>query len=111
MKRLVAACTLVTLLIAPTTSYAHRRGHHHHGHRNAVAWGILGGIVGGVLLDQVLTPAPVVVRPRAYVVDPYYDDYAAPYGSVYTRRTYESYRPARSNCGRRAWDDGYRYRY
>lgn len=109
MKRLVAIGTLVTLLLAPATSYAHRRGHHNHGRGNAVAWGILGGIVGGVLLDQVLAPAPVVVRSRTYVVDPYYD--YAPYGGVYTRRTYESYRPARGNCGRRNWDGDYRYRY
>jgi len=94
---------LAALLLMPAAAFAGRGGggHRHHGHSDAVAWGIVGGIVGGVILDRVLFPPAVVVAPPVYA--PY------GYGGNYTRRTYERYRSAPPPCRSYGRRGGYRY--
>ncbi len=93
MKRFIAAAVLSSLLLVPGAAFAH--GGYHRG--GAVAWGVLGGIVGGVVLDRMLYPGPayvappVVVAPPMYAPYPYYSSgpyYSGPYGGVYVRGGY-----------------------
>ncbi len=109
MKRFIAAVTLGALLLMPASAFAYRGGHHH---GDAVAWGVLGGIVGGVVLDRVLFPPPVVVAPPAYAPYPYYSRpyYPEPYGAVYVRGGYGYYRGGgRHGCREHRYRGGYRY--
>ena len=74
MKRLALAIVAAVVCSAAFAWHPGPRpmhyGHHHHHHRgSAVAAGIIGGVVGGLLYEAV-RPEPVVVAPAATVVQP-----------------------------------------
>jgi hypothetical protein len=79
MKKTLAILVTGFILASPTGAFAwgrhghraHRpyyrthapRYHHHHGHHGSdVAIGVLGGILGGIVIGNILYPPPVVVH-------------------------------------------------
>lgn len=56
---------------APPPAHHHHHGHSSWGHGGRNFWpGFVGGVVGGLLVDSVVTPPPVVVAPAPVVVTP-----------------------------------------
>lgn len=121
MKRVLSAVLIASLLI-PSVSFAddwkhwHHRGYprtviireHRHYDGGAIAAGVLGGIVTGVILDRVLIPAPpqpvyYPPPPRPAPRDPYDEGYAEGYSQGVERGRYERYEGGR----RRGYEDGY----
>lgn len=106
------ALALVALLglAAPAQAWRHRHGppcQRWHGgpvyrvDGDAVAWGIVGGVVGAIVLDRVLTP-PAYAEPRRYA-DPYDSGYDDGYERGYRRGRSDRYHDGRN----RGYDDGY----
>jgi len=119
MKRIWSIVLMGSLLI-PSTGLAkdwnrwHGHGRssptvvvvrHHHNNGGAIAAGVLGGIITGVILDRVFTPhpEPVYALPPPTPRDPYEDGYWEGY-----RQGLERGRRERHEQGRRqGYEDGY----
>lgn len=101
--KLVAVFALVAMLaLSPAAAMAggrHWRGHGHHHSDEALAIGIIGGILGGIVLDRVILPPP-----RAYrSYDPYDSGYSEGFDNGYRRGQRERYRYG----AERGYSDGY----
>jgi hypothetical protein len=103
---------LAGLLAVPTPALAWRP-HSYHGHgyyrghgygqgSNDVALAVLGGIVGGIVLGQMLAPPPPRYYPPPPPVDPYNSGYQSGYESGLQRGRYERYEAGRQ----RGYEDG-----
>lgn len=90
--KFVVSIALALVLLSPLSAQAGGRHHHHHGRHSdgALAAGIIGGILGGIVLDRIiLEPAPR----RAYrAYDPYDTGYADAYERGYRRGQNQRYR-------------------
>lgn len=126
MKGTVIAVLLAGLII-PSTGFArdwrHGPGPGYYRHRTvivrdrhhydgaAIAAGVLGGIVTGVILDRVFTPPPAPPQPVYYPPppapraprDPYDDGYSDGYSRGVERGRYERYEHGK----RRGYEEGY----
>jgi hypothetical protein len=124
MKRTLMAVLIAALMI-PSAGFAndwrHGRGHghprtvvvrdRHHYDGAAIAAGVLGGIVTGVILDRVFTPPPAPPQPVYYPPppapraprDPYDDGYSDGYSRGVERGRYERYEQGK----RRGYEEGY----
>ncbi|OFV89073.1 MAG: hypothetical protein A3J75_08930 [Acidobacteria bacterium RBG_16_68_9] len=109
-KRLMPfAFVVAILLLAPAGAQAWQRHHRapypyvvHHRHSGDVAIGVLGGIVGGIILDRVLFP------PRRVVVyEPYDPPPPSRYGRGYRNGYDEGYADGRDDGYREGYDTGY----
>jgi hypothetical protein len=103
-KKLLAGIALVAVLMIPVSAQAgggHGRWHrsHHHHSDEALAIGILGGILGGIVLDRVILSAP----PPSRSYDPYDAGYGEGYDRGYRRGQSERYRSGAA----RGYEEGY----
>jgi hypothetical protein len=91
MKRFVLhSVVLLALLTLPASAWAWR-GHHGHHHDSDVAIAVLGGIVGGIILDRVLSPPVVVYGHYHRPYDPYAHGYRHGYSNGYAHGRYRRY--------------------
>jgi len=105
MRKPAALILGAALILAPVTAQAwrghahYRHAYHPHRHHNSdVVFGVLGGIVGGILVDRVLwPPAPVIAYPPRVIT------YPPRYPRVYRRGYRDGYD--------HGYDDGYRNGY
>jgi hypothetical protein len=122
MRKILPAVS-IALLLSPGAAMAHeyrdwrwreprtviiRERHHTDG--AAIAAGVLGGVVTGVILDRVFLPPPAPSRPvyfppapRPAPRDPYDDGYSEGYGRGVDRGRVERYEQGR----RRGYEEGY----
>ena len=86
MKKLITALAGLTLISTPVQAHDY---HWHHGGHGWVAPLVLGGIIGGVIVEST-QPHEVVVAPvyHSVVVSRYYDAYR---GSCEVLDTYDQY--------------------